>query len=261
MSRPLTHREIEELLGAFALDAIEDDERDVVEAHLLGCPRCRAEVAGHRETAALLAHSGAPAPDGVWTRITETLDEVPPELDLTHISRRSISLRTAAATVAVAAALTAFFGVRLGRQDARLDQVSERVQDVLLRNGLRSAALAAMGDPAAEKLKLSSFDGQSTAQVVRLPAGNGFVVADNLPALSLDRTYQLWAVRSDAKISLGVLGSDPDVSAFQITGPLVGYAITEEVRDGVAASQNSPVVVGWLEPPEQPAAGRPADSA
>ena len=29
----------------------------VIEAHLAGCPRCRSEVEGHRETAALLASS------------------------------------------------------------------------------------------------------------------------------------------------------------------------------------------------------------
>ena len=36
MSANFTHHDIQELLGAFALDAVDDDERDVIEAHLAG---------------------------------------------------------------------------------------------------------------------------------------------------------------------------------------------------------------------------------
>ncbi|HEY0397098.1 MAG TPA: zf-HC2 domain-containing protein, partial [Acidimicrobiia bacterium] len=86
MSASFTHHDIQELLGAFALDAVDDEERDVIEAHLAGCPRCRAEVEGHRETAALLAHSGARAPEAVWDRIAEALDEAPPAMDLARIA-------------------------------------------------------------------------------------------------------------------------------------------------------------------------------
>ena len=257
MSDQLSHHQIEELLGAFALDAVDGPERDVIEAHLTGCPRCRAEVTGHRETAALLAHSGARAPEGVWSQIAEALDEAPPELDMARIvpgrparwSRRSVSLRTAAAAVAVAAALTAFLGVQVGRQDARLDRVQNLVQGFLRKEGIRSAAMAAMGDPKAEELKLTAPDGKSAeARLVRQPDGTGFLVADHLSPLPANRTYQLWAVRPEAKISLAVLGNDPDVAPFRITGPVLAYAITEEVANGVAASQNPPVVVGWVKP-------------
>jgi hypothetical protein len=58
--------------------------------------------------------------------------------------------------------------------------------------------------------------------------------------------YQLWAVRADAKISLGVLGQNPQASAFRMTGPVVAYAVTEEGAGGVAASQNQPVIVGYV---------------
>jgi hypothetical protein len=251
---PLDHSGIEELLGAFALDALEGEEHDVVDSHLAGCPRCRAEVATHRETAALLAHPGAPAPDGVWDRIVATLDEAPPDLDLTRLTplprRRSVSLRVAVAAVAAAAVLTAFFGVRVGRQDARLAAVSEQVKEVLRKDGPRGSALAAMADPDAEEVRLTSSDGKWVARVVRLPNGTGYLVADSLARLPTERSYQLWALRQGANISLGVLGSDPDVSAFQLIGPVLGYAITDEVATGVAATGSPPVVVGWLQAPE-----------
>lgn len=273
MSASYTHHDIQELLGAFALDAVDDEERDVIEAHLAGCPRCRAEVEGHRETAALLAHSGARAPEGVWDRISEALDEAPPALDLARIAPRpagapdpaapaddelsrrraaravprSVSLRIAAATMAVAAALTLFLGVALGRHDdsgnlGRIDKLADAMQKANLSN----AALAALNDPQAEKVKLVSTDGKATAQVVRLADGTGYLVPTTLSGLPAGRVYQLWAVRSDAKISLGVLGGKPEVSAFRMTGPVLAYAVTEEAAGGVSVSQQQPVVVGYL---------------
>jgi hypothetical protein len=269
MSASFTHHDIQELLGAFALDAVDDEERDVIEAHLAGCPRCRAEVEGHRETAALLAHSGTRAPEAVWDRISEALDEAPPALDLARIAprpagvpdpappaddelsrrraARSVPLRIAAATMAVAAALTLFLGVALGRHDGsgNLDRI-DALATAMQKTAVKNAALAALNDPQAEKVKLASTDGKATAQVVRLPDGTGYLVPNSLAALPAGRVYQLWAVRSDAKISLGVLGSTPDVSAFRMDGPVLAYAVTEEAAGGVSASQQQPVVVGYL---------------
>ena len=249
MSTNFTHHDIQELLGAFALDAVDDDERDVIEAHLAGCPRCRAEVEGHRETAALLAHSGERAPEAVWDRIAEALDEAPPALDLTRITDRPaprvIPLRLAAATMAVAAAVTLFLGVALGRNDDgldRFDKVAEAMEKVLVAN----AANAALTNPQAEQTQLTSADGKATARVVRLPDGTGYLLPANLASLPAGRVYQLWAVRSDAKISLGVLGATPEVSAFRMSGPVVAYAVTEEAAGGVASTENQPVIVGYV---------------
>jgi Anti-sigma-K factor rskA/Putative zinc-finger len=246
----LSHSEIQELLGAFALDAVDDDERDVIEAHLAGCPRCRAEVEGHRETAALLAHSGERAPEGVWDRIAEALDEAPPALDLARITPqippratpRSVPLRVAAATMALAAALTLFLGVAVGRRDnGRLDRIANAMEKAAVSN----AADAARANPDAEHVKLASTDGKAQAEVVRLPDGTGYLVPTRLGALQPGRVYQLWAVRPDAKISLGVLGSSPGVSAFRMTGPVVAYALTDETAGGVATTANQPVLVGY----------------
>lgn len=269
MSGNFTHHDIQELLGAFALDAVDDDERDVIEAHLAGCPRCRAEVEGHRETAALLAHSGERAPEGVWDRIATALDESPPALDLTRIvhlqqaaepaeqtddlaerrtaraAPRSIPLRVAAATMAVAAALTLFLGVALGRNDnSRLDRLEALAQD-MEKAVVSNAAYAALNDPDNEQIRLASTDGTATAQLVRRPDGTGYLLPGTLAPLPAGRVYQLWAVRSDAKISLGVLGAVPGVSAFRMDGPVAAFAVTEEAAGGVATTENQPVIVGY----------------
>ena len=251
MSANFTHHDIQELLGAFALDAVDDDERDVIEAHLAGCPRCRAEVAGHRETAALLAHSGERAPEGVWDRIATALDEAPPALDLTRIAPakaapRSIPLRVAAVTMAVAAAITLFLGVALGRNDnGRLERLEALAED-MERAVVSNAAYAALNDSRNEQVRLVSSDGKATAQVVRRPDGTGYLVPGTLAHLPAGRVYQLWAVRSDAKISLGVLGAVPEVSAFRMNGPVAAYAVTEEAAGGVSTTENQPVIVGYV---------------
>ena len=85
MSAELSHQQIEAMLGAFALDAIGHEESATIELHLRGCPRCRAEVTEHREVAALLAHTGAPAPEGVWARILEELEPTPPALRMPEV--------------------------------------------------------------------------------------------------------------------------------------------------------------------------------
>ncbi len=52
--------DIHSLVGAFALDAVDDLERAAVDRHLRECDACRIEVAELREAAARLA-------DGAWS--------------------------------------------------------------------------------------------------------------------------------------------------------------------------------------------------
>ena len=82
MGRELSPAELHELLGAYALDAVDADEREQVEAYLARTPSAVAEVSALQETAALLAHVGREAPDGLWSRIEGALAEEPPHLVL-----------------------------------------------------------------------------------------------------------------------------------------------------------------------------------
>jgi anti-sigma factor RsiW len=69
----MTHAEITELLGAYALDAVSPEEAAAIEQHLAECPRCRAEVAAHREVAGVLGNLSGTAPAGLWNRIADEL--------------------------------------------------------------------------------------------------------------------------------------------------------------------------------------------
>ncbi len=253
MARELSPRELEELLGPYALDAVDDDEREQVEQYLERNARARELVAEYRETAALLAHGGTEAPPYLWERIERTLGEEPPRLTIPPAttvvapkSRRSALVRrvavgvAAAATVLVVGALT----VKVLQQEDRIDNLGREAKA----GSVLAAAETAARDPLAAKVRLSSTDGSREARIVYLPNGEGFLLDDNLAPLPADRTYQLWALMSDAQgprpISAGVLGSDPGVAAFRARGPVAGFAITEEQVPGVASSGNPAVVQG-----------------
>ena len=236
----LSHTEIEGLLGAYALDAVDADEADAVEQHLRECPRCRDEVAAHRQTAALLAHTGADAPAGVWDRIAGNLEETPPAAEraipwATPRRRHRVPvIPLMASAMAAAAVVVALLGFTVARQNRRLDRLS-----------LTQSATAALVNPAAHKARLVSADGAMAVDAVVLPDGRGYIVRDSLPALSADRTYQLWSLDGGKAVSLGVLGRNPDVVTFRAGRVPTEMAITaEKGPHGVKSPQHSPIVTG-----------------
>jgi len=249
VERELTHDEAAQFLGAYALDAVDADEREAIERHLDDCPRCRAEVADHRTVSSFLGSAGGRAPDGLWDRIAGSLEEAPPELRLAPVvpikDRRSVSMRVGAAVAAVAAGVIAVLGAEVVHLSDKVDHMStpERADTALL-----SAATQALADPHAQRVSMRSPDGAVTAEAALLPDGTGFLVADDLPALPNDRTYQLWALANGQKISAGVLGANPRVVAFRYAASgLSGFAVTNEHAGGVSESQNSPLILGTLQ--------------
>lgn len=50
------------MVGAYALNALEESERTEFEVHLAGCPLCTADVPAFREVIAALARSSAAEP-------------------------------------------------------------------------------------------------------------------------------------------------------------------------------------------------------
>jgi anti-sigma factor RsiW len=240
MSLELTHEEIRDLLGAFALDATSDEERLEVEEHLSGCPRCRAEVADHRETASMLAAVGAPAPEGIWDGIARSLDAPIP---IDRSTRRGTASRWMKGVAsAAAAALVLWLTVGMVDQRQQLQQLARSVEE----STLSRAATAALLVPGAERIRLASPDGSRAAETVVLPNGSGYLVADNLEALSTSRTYQLWALGDEEPISVGVLGPDPGIVAFTSPPGLAGLAITEEEAGGAVSPSLPPTLVAEL---------------
>ncbi|HET7486403.1 MAG TPA: anti-sigma factor [Acidimicrobiales bacterium] len=246
----LRHSDIEELLGAYALDAVDPDEAELVEVHLRDCARCRAEVAEHREVAAALAHAGSSAPHGLWNRIAAGLEEeTPPALDMTRVvpmrppRRRSVPAIVAAAVAAVAAVVIAVLGVQVSHLNDRTDTL----RAALDHQGLDQAVQAALLDPAARRVDMRSTSGAVVAQAVLRPGGEAYLVGNRLPALAADRTYQLWAIVGGKPVSLSVLGNEPGVKGFTLAGGgATALALTDERSGGVEAPTSKPIVQGLL---------------
>lgn len=270
MAHDLTHAEASEFLGVYALDALDADEREAVELHLIDCGFCRAEVEEHVEVAGLLSSGVVHAPMSVWDRISGELEGTPPPLDLASIhaqrpsavpppvaapvpdqlaERRSrgrgAGLRIGAlvAAASVAASVIGVLGLKVAEDGRRIDEIAIGAHGTELERTVR----AAIDDPEAVKVELRSADGAVFADAVMLPDGRGYLANDNLPTLPPDRNYQLWAVVGEERISVGLLGSDPDRSAFVASGPVGALAITDEEAGGVVASLQQPLVAGQVQ--------------
>lgn len=112
---------------------------------------------------------------------------------------------------------------------------------------MRDIAVATASDPGATTILMTSPNGpEINTEVVLASDGTGYLLGESLPALSEDRTYQLWLIVDDQVISAGLLGSNPDVVSFRAEGNVVGMAISNEVAGGVVVSEVAPTTL-WLQ--------------
>jgi hypothetical protein len=254
----LEREELNDLLGAYALDAVEGSERERVERLVETDPRARAEVVTFRETAAMLAHGGTDAPAGLWDRIVGAMEEEPPRLELPHLvvtplparpveatkPRRAVTWQWVGVAAAIAATLIAVLVVQVARQDQRLN----RLDASLRRDATARAAQQSKGVPGSRTVALTTDGGAELANVVLRVDGAGYFIAEGMPRAPKGDTYQLWALVGDAKaptaISAGVLGRDPRVASFRFSGSVLGFAVTQERDPGVVSSKQPLVVHG-----------------
>jgi anti-sigma-K factor RskA len=249
----MAHHEIEELLGAYALDAVDTEEAAEVEAHLVDCPRCRAEVAAHREVAALLTSgTSAPVPDGVWDRIAADLGDTPPPVPIevafgSRQARRTLGRRPAWVSGLAAAAVlvvVALMGGVLVSQRAQLSDLEDQVEEA----SREDPVLELLESPGSQVVSLHSEDGVAEARAVVGEDGDSILLAAGLPELERGQTYQLWGLPDgrSSMVSLGVLGSDPTQSEFHVEGGITTLAITREPGGGSTQPSSRALVTGAL---------------
>lgn len=246
-----------DLLGVYALDALDPDEAERVQAHLVTCPRCAQEVEDHRQTIGLLAAGGAgEAPARVWDSIAATIEgsspatedrrrPMPTVLANRRLHDRALWRRSSRWLAAAAAAAAA---VVIGAQTVRVDHLDHRVNQLSAaarQSGGFQGVAAALVNPSARHLILTSTrpSGNPVGELVILPSGSAYLVASKIPALPATSTYQLWAVIEGRAISVGVLGSHPGAAAFSIDPGVAtsAYLVTVEPAGGVVAPTSTPI--------------------
>ena len=226
----MSHEGAIELVAAYALGAVDGDEQLQIESHLPHCDECRAELSETLETTVRLEEL-APPSDAVWEGIHQSIVVSAP-VPITESRSRRFQWRP----IAVAAAATA---VVVGAAAFGLGRASVSEDSTLL-----AAAEAAVEVPGANQVALQDESGVDAASIVYLPDGTGYLTETNLPALSADRTYQLWAVTEGGVISAGVFGSEFEVAAFQAVGDVSAFVLTDETVGGVVESAGI-VVASW----------------
>lgn len=233
--------ELDELLGAYALDALDPAERARVDDYLAINPKAAAEVQEHREVATMLAFTGMEAPIDLWSKIEGELDAPPPPpgpelakvMSFDEHPRRRRRLAAVAPWVASAAAAAVIAIVAVNVTD-RGDAPSDPIE----------AALAdAREDRDSQVATLSAEGRAEVASAVIDQDGHGYIDATALPTLAADKTYQLWGVvEGGDAISLGIFGPNPEIETFTSESDVAVLAITIEDAPGVISDGNQD---GW----------------
>jgi anti-sigma factor RsiW len=263
----ISHDDASELLGAYALDAVDGGERADLEAHLASCPRCRAELDGLREAAGGLGNSVEPPPEELWSRIADQLgnddaegDEHPPMPELTAPppqrspfrapspgrTRRSRSNSMLLAAVAVAAsAVAVVLGIGLVRSQNDVTNLRQSLAHERAA-AQRTPAEVALHTPGHRVVTLVNGAHVEMALIVIVPDGRGYLVSSSLPSLPGGQTYQLWGIVGTTPISLGLLGVSPHGSTFTIAGApsTAKLALTAEPGGGTVAPTGGIVASG-----------------
>ena len=223
--------EVEDLLGAYALDALPGDVWADVTSHLATCAK-HPEAAELRAVAGALAFAAPEAqpPAALKTRLLDALREesAPPAA-----TRRRIGV--------------------LGR----LKQlVPQRAVPYALAGALVIALIALvmtnLGGEDQPGRAAVSLSGENHAGAVVYELEDGIVVldAEGLKPLDTAQTYQLWSIASGKPSSLGLIGTAPNGEALVVVradlNAIESLAVTIEPAGGSIAPSTDPVLEGKI---------------
>ncbi|MCM3887084.1 anti-sigma factor [Frankia sp. R82] len=234
----MTSPEAHTLIGAYALDALDEADRARLESHLGDCPGCAAEL---RELRAVATTMGGAVPmtppaslRAAVLREIEGTAQLPPRL----ADRRSRGQRRATflAIAAGAAAVVAF--AALGVVGA--ETISQRHQ---------------LADVRAQAADLETVASEVAAQSARPMAGGGriavvsvagraFVDVRELPDLPANRVYQLWAASPKGVESAGIVAGNAGRAHRLVTLSKEATAVKVTIEPAGGSKQPTSAVIG-----------------
>jgi anti-sigma-K factor RskA len=212
--------ELNVLAGAYALDALDDDERAVFEEHLKTCERCTDEVAGMRLTAAELSHTTETAPPAqLRGQVLSAISQVrplAPVVDNVIALRRARTSRSVWQFVAAACALVAIavsgWGYSQHRDATRTASAQSSVQALLHAPDLR--------------VKTTALEHGSGTLLYSTGERRVLLVGQGMPALPAGKTYQLWMLPANGQ-AVSAATFHPDRAGnmqLAVSGDLTGFA-------------------------------------
>jgi len=238
--------DIHTLVGAYALDAVDDIERAAFDRHLRECETCRAEVDELREATARLADTtwSVPPPrlrENVLAEVARTRQLAPSAPVVPRRGQQPGRWRLAVAAAVVVAAAgtgTTVYAV----QDHRLDK-ERAVAEAARRNEARVRDILGAPDLVVRESNLTGSNGRVKVAESRSRTAGVIVLAADAPPTD-GRVYQLWTVRpGGAPQSAGVL--QPGQKAIlQIVEGLPGASLVGVTQEppGGSATPTAPMV-------------------
>lgn len=229
--------ELHTLSGAYALDALSEEEAEQFRRHLDGCPACSVEVHELQQAAATMGMSEAvPPPAYLKARVLTAADrtpQLPPRAAggnviqvAPHRWGRRLLLTAAAVVVIVAGVL----GV------SRLGDNATNDQSLLASNVVR---VFQAGD--AHKATMETTNGGTISVATSPTLGEMAVDTEKLPPLDSGHVYQLWAIHEGKPASVGLL--QPEKGAAMDMPPAdTEVAITVEPAGGSDKPTTAPIM-------------------
>lgn len=218
--------DVHELTPAYALHALDAEEREAYEAHLAQCERCRQELAVLSESAAALAwavESPAPSP-ALRERILAAAGEG--RANVVPLRPRR-PWREIAAVAACAA-------IGLGVWGAT-------EHNSLTHERANASALQIVADPASRKVPLRGGNGM----VAIAPNGEGVLVVEHLPAAPAGKTYEAWVITNGTAHRAATFGGGASTNMVKLGMPVPRGAViaaTVERSGGVESPTQKPFV-------------------
>jgi anti-sigma factor RsiW len=226
--------DVHDLTAAYALDALDPEGREIFEAHLGQCARCREELASFGEAATALALGvvSPPPPAGLRNRILaaaamERENVVPLPM------RRPWLVRATVAAASVAACAAIGLGIWAGTLSHSLDRA---------RAASASAEQAAqvLADPSSHKIALHGGSGMLAVD----PTGRGVLVVERLPAAPSGRVYEAWVIPPG--------GAPRKAGLFESSGSMTMVPLAENVPKGAVVAATLERAGGTDKPTQTP---------
>jgi anti-sigma-K factor RskA len=225
---------IHELAAAYAVNALDDRERSLFEAHLSECDQCPDTVRSFQATAAALA-VGVPTVDPPLALRARILELAARE----HPHQSVVVLRPRRQLWIAAAAAAAFAVVALGL-GIWAATLSSSLSDERSAADAQARVALILADESARHLSLGD-----NGQVVLAPNGDGVLVARSLPRAPSGKTYEAWVIGENGPLRAGLFRGGPvDVLLLDQRVPKgAKVAVTVEPEGGSDQPTGS-IVVG-----------------
>lgn len=240
MTAPSDRDDVRELLGAYALGALDADERAQVDELLLTDPSARAELHELEQGAAWLGHASLRPPEQVWGSIAAEVEaDLAADRDANVVPIRSSHPRWSRTQRWLAAAAVALVVAVGGLAVASAFDGSGS-------DTLESRYAAARRDPGHQTVALRTQSGTTIGRAVVLPNGVGYMNTAGMHSSGPGRDLQLWSITPDGPVSAGVFHGPGTIKRFRVAPGADELAVTDEPRGGSSAPTGAPIVRGDL---------------